>query len=130
MVIIKFIGRSLNGSEKIGPFLDSIFGIGFKTGYKICKHIGLLYSASVEHVSSSKLSYIESCFTGSILDQDLQRYIQNRISDKIRSGSYAGLRLSQGLPSRGQRTKTNANTCKKKSTVKIIKKSNSLYVDK
>lgn len=112
-MIIKFIGRSLVGREKIGPFIDSIFGIGFKTAYRLLKHIGISYNASLDTIQQSKLSYVESCFSNYTLGLDLQRYTQNRLSDKIRLGGHAGLRLSQGLPARGQRTKTNAITCKR-----------------
>lgn len=118
MITIKFIGRSLTGSERIGPFLRSIFGIGFVSSYKVCKHAGLSYNARMDHISTSKLVYIESNFVDTILDQDLRRQVQNRIADRIRIGGYRGFRISLGLPSRGQRTKTNAKTCKRKSSKK------------
>jgi len=43
---------------------------------------------------------------------DLQRIIKQRIDNLVSIKSYRGIRQRQGLPVRGQRTHTNARTCK------------------
>lgn len=43
----------------------------------------------------------------------LKRTVSLHIRTLVDSGSYRGARHTQFLPSRGQRTRTNANTCKK-----------------
>ena len=111
---LKFINRSVFPSERIGRFLSSIFGISRCRSMRICRQLGIIYSTAIAEVPLSKREYIETHFRGKPLGIDLQRTVQNKISDKIRHGGYNGLRLSQGLPSRGQRSKTNAQTTKKK----------------
>lgn len=111
---LKFINRSVFPSERIGRFLASIFGISRYRSMRICRQLGIIYSTAISEVPLSKREYIEIHFRGKSLGIDLQRTVQNKISDKIRHGGYNGLRLSQGLPSRGQRSKTNAQTTKKK----------------
>ena len=86
---------------------------------KICRQLGVSYTASIGEVPSTKREYIENYFRSKPLGIDLQRRVQNKVSDKIRFGGYSGLRLSQGLPSRGQRSKTNAQTSKKKFKFKL-----------
>lgn len=130
---IKFINRSVLPNEKLGKFLSSIYGIGRVTGMRICRQLGLSYATSIEDLSDSKMRYIELSFSKRALGLDLQRKVQTKLADKIRLGGYAGLRLSQGLPSHGQRTKTNAQTCKKfsrKSNEKIVKSSTSGNIKK
>lgn len=121
---VKFINRSVLPTEKLGKFLSSIYGIGKMTSMRVCRQLGLSYAARIEDISDSKMRYIELSFVKRDLGLDLQRKVQTKLADKIRLGGYAGLRLSQGLPSRGQRTKTNAQTCKKlsrKINEKIVK---------
>lgn len=81
---------------------------------RICRQLGISYSSTLSTLSSSKKDYIETYFSSKPVGLDLQRLVQNNVSNKIRFGGYNGLRLSQNLPSRGQRSKTNAQTCKKK----------------
>jgi hypothetical protein len=49
-----------------------------------------------------------------ILERLCRRDILSNLEEKKKVGSYVAVRISQGLPSRGQRTKTNARTSKSK----------------
>lgn len=116
---LKFINRSVLSTQKMGKFLSSIFGISRNTSMRVCRQLGVSYTTSIQDVPHTKREYIENYFRPRPLGIDLQRRVQNKVSDKIRFGGYSGLRLSQGLPSRGQRSKTNAQTCKKKFKFKL-----------
>lgn len=106
-------------SQKMGKFLASLYGISKNTSIKICRQLGLPYTTPIFDVPPTKRRYIENYFRNKPLGIDLQRRVQNKVSDKIRFGGHSGLRLSQGLPSRGQRSKTNAQTSKKKFRFKL-----------
>lgn len=108
-----FISRHVTDQTKIGPMLVSVYGIGMRSAFRICLFLGLGYSQSVFKVGEEKLAFIEDFFAQIPLDSDLQRIVEASITSKFKSGSFAGLRLSQGLPARGQRTKTNAMTSKR-----------------
>jgi small subunit ribosomal protein S13 len=116
---IKFINRSVISTQKVGKFISSIYGISRYTTMRFCRQLGISYSSSIQDIPVAKRGYIEAYFLSKPLGIDLQRRVQNKVSDKIRFGGYSGLRLGQGLPSRGQRSKTNAQTCKKKFKLKI-----------
>lgn len=116
---MKFINRSVLPTQKIGKFMSSIFGISRCQSIRVCRQLGFSYSSQIQDVLASKRDYIESFYFKKSLGIDLQRRIQNKVSDKIRVGGYTGLRLSQGLPCRGQRTKTNSQTCKKKYKISL-----------
>jgi small subunit ribosomal protein S13 len=111
---MKFINRSVLPTQKIGKFLSSIFGISRYQSIRVCRQLGVFYTMHIQNVLPAKRQYIENYYFKKSLGIDLQRRVQNKISDKIRIGGYSGLRLSQGLPSRGQRSKTNAQTSKEK----------------
>jgi small subunit ribosomal protein S13 len=111
--MITFLGRHITETVKLGSFLTSVYGLGFSSSVKICKFIGLSYSAKIYDVESEKLSYLQHYLNSYLLESDLRRHINENIQFKLKIQSYQGLRLSQGLPARGQRTKTNSRTTKK-----------------
>jgi small subunit ribosomal protein S13 len=114
MVQIAFLNRSVSATQKIGKFISSLYGISCKSSVRICRQIGVFYSDTFEQISVDKRLYVESYLSTLTLGLDLQRLVQNRVTDKVRAGGHTGLRISQNLPSRGQRTKTNAQTVKGK----------------
>jgi small subunit ribosomal protein S13 len=118
---ITFINRSVSTSQKIGKFLTTIYGISRYTAIRLCRHLGISYSMPLSDLTFSKKDYIETYFSFRSTGLDLQRLVQNNIANKVRFGGYTGLRISQNLPSRGQRSKTNAQTCKKRN--RSVKKS-------
>jgi small subunit ribosomal protein S13 len=111
--MITFLGRYTNDSTKFGPFLTSLFGLGHKSTKKICIFLGIKYSSNFSSISSEKLLFLQTYLSSFKLESDLKRFVSGRRQDLIKLQSYRGLRLSQGLPSRGQRTKTNAQTAKR-----------------
>jgi len=111
--MITFLGRHILQSTKLGPFLCSIYGLGKNSSTKICRFIGLAYSVNILSVDPEKIVYLQHYFADAKLEADLRRAVGENLQLKLKLQSYAGLRLSQGLPSRGQRTKTNSRTAKK-----------------
>lgn len=112
MLQFRFLNRSISQNDKIGRFLSTTCGISKTAAIRICRQLGFFYSDAFSSIPLSKLNYLETYLSSLVLGLDLQRLVQNRITDKIRQGGYNGLRISQNLPSRGQRTKTNAQTIK------------------
>lgn len=111
--MITFLGRHILQAAKLGPFLDSIYGLGKNSSKKICKFMGLPYSSNILSIDSEKIAYLQHYFSDVKLEADLRRLTGENLQFKLKIQSYSGLRLSQGLPSRGQRTKTNSRTSKK-----------------
>lgn len=111
--MITFLGRHILDNAKLGPFLDSIYGIGKHSSARVCKFIGLPYTTSILTIDPEKLIYLQQYFTNFVLEADLKRSVGEHTQFRLKLQSYRGLRLSQGLPSRGQRTKTNGRTSKK-----------------
>ena len=111
--MITFLGRHILATAKLGPFLDSVYGLGKRSSVRICKFMGLPYNSNILTLDPEKLVYLQQYFSASVLEADLRRSVGENLQFKSKLQSYRGLRLSQGLPSRGQRTKTNSRTSKK-----------------
>ncbi len=91
--------------------LTYIYGIGPKFAGDILEATKIEPTKRVKDLSEAELTKIRN-----IIDQDynvegdLQRIVTNNIKRLKDVGSYRGLRHKNSLPSRGQRTRTNART--------------------
>jgi small subunit ribosomal protein S13 len=91
--------------------LTYIYGIGPKYASDILETTKIEPTKRVKDLSEAELTKIRN-----IIDQDynvegdLQRVVSNNIKRLKDIGSYRGLRHKNALPSRGQRTRTNART--------------------
>lgn len=103
--------------------LQYIHGIGLTSAYKI------LAEAKIEgHLRGEKLTETQVAHIREIIDQkykvegDLRREVTGNIKRLKDLGAYRGLRHIRNLPSRGQRTKTNARTKKGRPRIAIAGK--------
>ena len=66
----------------------------------------------VKDLTEEELTAIRNEVDKIKVEGDLRREVSLNIKRLTEIGSYRGLRHRRGLPCRGQRTKTNARTCK------------------
>ncbi|AMA64756.1 30S ribosomal protein S13 [Candidatus Arsenophonus lipoptenae] len=100
--------------------LTSIYGIGKKRSQSICIASGIAEHSKIRELSEEQIEKIRDEVAKYIVEGDLRREVTLSIKRLMDLGCYRGLRHRRGLPVRGQRTKTNARTCK--GPRKIIKK--------
>ena len=111
----RIAGVVLPADKQVHIGLTYIYGIGPKHASTI------LAAAKVEPTTRVKdLTEAEEQRIREIIDKDyttegdLQRLVQNNIKRLKDVNAYRGLRHKAGLPTRGQRTRTNARTRKGK----------------
>ncbi len=107
----RIAGVTIPSEKQVGISLTYIYGIGPYYAKQI------LQSAKVDPTTRVKdLSQAEEQRIRSIIDSDytvegnLHRKVTTNIKRLRDTGSYRGLRHKNNLPSRGQRTRTNART--------------------
>jgi small subunit ribosomal protein S13 len=109
----RLVGVDLPRDKRIEVALTYIYGIGRTRAQQVLKATGVSPDLRVHQLGDEELvklrDEIESNFK---IEGDLRREVQADIRRKIEIGSYQGRRHRQGLPVRGQRTKTNARTRK------------------
>ncbi len=109
----RIAGIDLPRDKRIEVALTYIYGIGQKSAQDILAATGVNPDIRVKELSDSdeaKLrDYIDKNF---MVEGDLRRNTALNIKRLIEIGCYRGVRHRKGLPCRGQRTKTNARTCK------------------
>ena len=108
-------GVDLPREKRIEIGLTYIYGIGRARATKILAETGVDPSTRVKDLTDEEVNrirdYVESD-SENLIEGDLRREIAMNIKRLREIGCYRGLRHRKGLPVRGQKTKTNARTCK------------------
>ena len=92
--------------------LTAIYGIGRTRAQKICDAAGIVRSTKMKDLSDSDMDRLRDEVGKFTVEGDLRREVTMNIKRLMDLGCYRGLRHRKGLPSRGQRTRTNARTRK------------------
>lgn len=112
--MVFFLNRHLNPSTPIGPFLSGVCGVSLKKSLYYCNSFGVHYRTKIGQLPSHVITWLNEIITGMVVNEtEYKRRVKERIQERLRSGSHRGVRMLQGLPSRGQRGKTNGKTARK-----------------
>ena len=99
--------------KRVEIALTYIYGIGLTLSQEIIKTTGVNPDTRVRDLTEEEVAKLrEAIDKGYKVEGDLRREEQLNIKRLIEIGSYRGRRHRQGLPVRGQRTKTNDRTRK------------------
>ena len=94
--------------------LLSVYGIGISRAKIICKKLGFLPMLKVKNMSNgqikSLLEYSRQLSLEIAFGNDLKKLKKKKEKNLAQISSYRGIRLKKGLPVRGQRTHSNAQT--------------------
>lgn len=102
---------TIPSEKQIHIALTYVYGIGPKTSKEILEKAKIEPTVRTKQLTDDELSRIQGIIDASLLvEGDLQRIVASNIKRLKDIGSYRGLRHKLSLPSRGQRTRTNART--------------------
>jgi small subunit ribosomal protein S13 len=109
--MVLLLGTSFSSKIPLSTCLSSITGIGRSYSFYVCGLLGLSQSIPIGLVPRGAIKelhrvILQNRSTGPILKQ----VALNNIRLKIQLKTYQGFRHLEGLPVRGQNTKTNART--------------------
>jgi small subunit ribosomal protein S13 len=111
--LARIAGVDLPREKKIEYALPSIYGVGHTTSRMILEVVGVDPTKKVKDLTEREVSSIREAIDRAVkVEGDLRREVQQNIRRLIEIGSYRGLRHRRGLPTRGQRTRSNARTRK------------------
>jgi small subunit ribosomal protein S13 len=109
-------------NKRIVIALTYIFGVGPTTSKKILKEAGIDESIRAFDLTEDQSNKIRDIVRAMTLEGDLRREIGLNMKRLIEINCYRGNRHRRGLPSRGQRTKTNARTRRGKKRLAVAGK--------
>ncbi|MGI6784670.1 MAG: 30S ribosomal protein S13 [Aminivibrio sp.] len=109
----RIAGVDIPREKRVEIALTYIFGIGVPTSRKILQTTGVNPDTRVKDLTEEEEQKLRMEIQNHYkVEGDLRREVSMNIKRLMDIGCYRGQRHRQGLPVRGQRTKTNARTRK------------------
>jgi small subunit ribosomal protein S13 len=108
----RIAGINIPVHKHVSIALTHIHGIGRSRAIQACKAAAIDPSTKVKDLSEPEVARIRDAIVGIPVEGDLRREVAMNIKRLMDLGCYRGIRHRRGLPSRGQRTRTNARTRK------------------
>lgn len=120
---MRISGVTINEEKRVDIALTYLYGIGRNNVYDILKKINIDPSKRVKELSEDEQKVLQKEIESYKIEGDLRTEVAGNIKILKEIGSYRGTRHTKNLPSKGQRTRSNARTKRgKRMTIGAIKK--------
>jgi len=107
----RIAGIDLPRDKRVEVGLTYIYGIGRARSNEILRQAQIHPDTRVRELTEAEVARLREFIDQNYrVEGDLRREVQMNIKRLMEIGCYRGLRHRQGLPVRGQRTRTNART--------------------
>lgn len=104
-------GVTIPAEKQIWVSLTYVYGIGPKTARTILERAKVEATTRVKNLTDAEIARIQDVINADYtVEGEMQRIVSGNIKRLKDIKSYRGQRHASSLPSRGQRTKTNART--------------------
>ena len=120
----RITGVDIPADKHVSISLTYIRGIGHTLSLELLNRVGISPSVKARDLTEEERSKIASILGDDYVTEGrLRREVQQNITRLKEINCYRGMRHKRGLPTRGQRTKTNSRTRKGPRKVVATKKS-------
>ena len=107
---MRILGITIPENKRIEIGLTTIYGIGRSRAQMLLDKAKVPYGLKPKEINVDQENAIRKSLEGLKIEGDLKREVAGNIKRLKDIKAYRGLRHARGLPSRGQRTKTNSRT--------------------
>ena len=115
-------GITLPYTKKVIYALPLLYGIGSKCAQRICRILGLIPQLKIKDLTEmQKFELAKKVKEHFLVEGNLEEQLKIDIQHYQHNGSRHGYRLRNGLPSRGQRTRSNAKTARRLNSSQTLK---------
>lgn len=119
----RIAGIILPDEKRIDYALTLLYGIGWSKSNMVLEQAKVPAETRVKDITEDQIKKIVAVIDTFRVEGELREEISDNIKRHREIGSYRGLRHRQGLPVRGQRTRSNARTKRgKRKTVGALTK--------
>lgn len=105
-------GVDLPANKSLAIALTYIHGIGPVRSKEVLERAGIDATKRTDTLSEEEVANVRSAITFKV-EGDLRREVTENVRRLMNVGCYRGLRHRNGLPCHGQRTHSNAKTCRR-----------------
>lgn len=109
--MIRIAGINIPDNKRIEIALTYVYGIGLSSSQKILKELAISVDTRVKDLTPDEANSLRDVIEKKYrVEGELRHVVKSNIKRLKEIGCYRGTRHQKGLPSRGQRTKTNTRT--------------------
>ena len=108
----RIVGVDIPNKKRIEAALQYIYGVGPLTAKQVLAEANVDPNKRAHELVSEEIQRITERLQTRLIEGDLRREVQQNIKRLVAINCYRGQRHRKHLPTRGQRTRTNARTCK------------------
>lgn len=107
---MRISGITIPDTKRLEYALTAIYGVGLARSRKILDVAKVAHNKKGPEINTEEENRIRKAVESFKIEGELKREVSNNIKRLKDIKSYRGTRHLRGLPSRGQRTKTNSRT--------------------
>jgi small subunit ribosomal protein S13 len=107
---MRILGITLPDEKRIEIALTALYGVGRSRAQSVLKEVGVDFGKKSKDLTPDEENAIRKAMETFKMEGDLKRQVAANIKRLKDIKAYRGVRHARGLPSRGQRTKTNSRT--------------------
>ena len=107
---MRILGITVPNEKRLEIGLTCLYGIGIPRARKILDQVGIERGCRAKNLSLEEENKIRVVVEGIPIEGNLKREISANIKRLKDIKSYRGTRHSRGMPTKGQRTKSNSRT--------------------
>lgn len=107
---MRILGITIPDEKRLEIGLTTLFGVGRSRARKILTEAGVPFGLKSKEATIDQENKIRSIIESFQLEGDLKREIGANVKRLKDIKAYRGVRHQRGLPTRGQRTKSNSRT--------------------
>lgn len=109
--MVRISGINIPDNKRIEVALTYVYGIGLATSQKILRDLEISAETRTKDLTAQEANQLREAIEKKYrVEGELRHIIKNNVKRLKEIGCYRGIRHQKGLPSRGQRTKTNTRT--------------------
>ncbi len=109
----RLLGVDIPNDRPTSVSLTYLYGVGSKTSRQLCHKAGIDPVKRARDLAEDELGRLAALLERDyVVEGPLRRQIAQNLARLRDVGCYRGIRHRRGLPTRGQRTRTNARTRK------------------
>ena len=112
--MLYILNSVLKDNKKCNLSLRGCFGLGLPLGQQICDLLGFSKNIKLNKLSAGQRLRLVECISQNYqINAQLRNDIKTYKKRLVSISCFRAIRLSRGLPCRGQRTHGNSRTCRK-----------------
>jgi len=109
---MRISGITIPDEKNLSYALTAVYGIGLSRSQTILGELGIDHTAKASDLTIEQENAIREKIESFTIEGELKRQVSSNIKRLKDIDAYRGSRHAKRLPTRGQRTKTNARTLK------------------